>query len=44
MKMAIKGTAQCVDSFGNSLTQSIDDSVELDLSNTSLVLGFTFHF
>ena len=42
--MDISGNAQCVDSLGNSATQRIDDTIEIDLSNSSLVLGFTYHF
>ncbi len=44
MNMKVSGSAQCVDSLGNSSTQSIDTSIDLDLSNNSFVLGFTYHF
>ncbi len=44
VNMRISGTASCVDAFGNSDSQSFEDSIGIDLSNGSFVLGLTYHF
>lgn len=42
--MRISGNVECVDTFGNTISQSIDEGIKIDLSNTSFVLGLTYHF
>ncbi len=43
--MKISGSVQCYDfNTGGSVQQNINQSVSLDLSNTSWVIGLTYHF
>ncbi|GEM_PF-3578289 len=43
-KMKITGEVQCVDSTGTAVSQRMDESIDLNLSNTSFVAGLTYHF
>ncbi|HHJ64744.1 MAG TPA: hypothetical protein ENJ61_07545 [Aquifex aeolicus] len=42
--MRISGSVECVDTLGNSVTRSLDESIELKLSNTSYMVGLSYHF
>ena len=44
VNMRISGTASCVDNLGNSYSDSFEDSIDIDLSSGSFVLGLTYHF
>jgi len=42
--MRISGSVECVDTLGNRVTLPVDESINLKLSNTSYVLGLSYHF
>ncbi len=42
--MSVSGNVECTDTLGNRITQSVDESISIDLSNTSYVVGLSYHF